>query len=78
MFISSGAAIIEPKQDPTYHFTEHDWNNSSEAEVQRLGNKAPGRLVYNASKAAAEKAVWKFRDENKVRCLCESNHRSVS
>ena len=66
IFISSGAAIIEPKSDPTYVFTENDWNDFAEAKVRELGSEAPGQLVYNASKAAAEKSVWKFRDEHKV------------
>ncbi|OCK80951.1 NAD(P)-binding protein, partial [Lepidopterella palustris CBS 459.81] len=62
---SSGAAIIGPKPNPEYIFTESDWNDFAEDEVKRLGNEASGNLVYNASKAAAEKAVWEFRDSVK-------------
>ncbi|KAE8454301.1 hypothetical protein EG329_005226 [Mollisiaceae sp. DMI_Dod_QoI] len=61
---SSIAAIMSAKDEP-HVFTEKDWNNDSEAEVARLGKQTPSGHIYRASKAAAEKAFWKFRDENK-------------
>ncbi|KAI9831862.1 MAG: hypothetical protein M1826_002894 [Phylliscum demangeonii] len=65
---SSGAAIMNaPQQTPPvpYVFTEADWNNTSESFVKQAGSPADGALLYFASKAAAEKAVWKWREEHK-------------
>jgi nucleoside-diphosphate-sugar epimerase len=64
VYISSIAAIKSPKELP-YTFTEKDWNTFSESEVARLGKDSPGPQIYLASKTAAERAFWKFRDENK-------------
>lgn len=69
IFISSGAAIVGPTTDPEYVFTETDWNNYAEKVVEKLGENAPGQLVYNASKTAAERSVWEFQKQNKVRIL---------
>ncbi|KAL2162949.1 hypothetical protein VTH06DRAFT_6785 [Thermothelomyces fergusii] len=44
---------------------EADWNNSAEAAVEQLDKATPGPLIYAASKAAAEKALWAYRDEHK-------------
>ncbi|KUJ19442.1 putative NAD dependent epimerase/dehydratase [Mollisia scopiformis] len=60
---SSIAAIISTKEPP-YVYTEKDWNDESEAEIARLGKQTPGSHIYRGSKAVAEKAFWKFRDEN--------------
>ncbi|RVX73465.1 hypothetical protein B0A52_03107 [Exophiala mesophila] len=64
IFMSSIAAIWS-NNEPPYTYTEKDWNNASEALVSQLGKNAPGPQIYIASKAAAEKAFWKFRDDNK-------------
>lgn len=64
VFMSSIAAVFNNKAAP-YVYTEKDWNNVSEDLVASLGKKAPGPQIYSASKAAAEKAFWKFRDEKK-------------
>jgi len=61
---SSVAAVTDPAKNP-HTFTEADWNNWAEAKAKELGDKAPASLLYPASKAAAEKALWKFRDEHK-------------
>lgn len=37
----------------------------AEATVAELGRNAPGAVIYAASKTAAEKAFWAFRDERK-------------
>jgi nucleoside-diphosphate-sugar epimerase len=60
----SSIAAIKTQDPPPYTFTERDWNNFAEAEVARLGKATPGPIIYAASKAASEKAFWKFRDEN--------------
>ena len=62
---SSVASIWDPSKNPQ-HFTEADWNNWAEAKAKELGDKTPTSVLYSASKAAAEKAFWKFRDDNKV------------
>lgn len=64
IYISSIAAIVGPQEAP-YTFTEKDWNSFSEGEVARLGGGAGGPQIYLASKTAAERAFWKFRDEHK-------------
>jgi len=48
-------------------FTNADWNNWAETKAQELGDSAPIKVLYSASKVAAERAVWKFRNEHKVR-----------
>lgn len=62
--ISSIAAISGPQEAP-YTYTEKDWNTFSEGEVARLGKDAGGPQIYIASKTAAEKAFWKFREEHR-------------
>ncbi|KAI9721280.1 MAG: hypothetical protein M1812_002442 [Candelaria pacifica] len=59
---SSVAAVTDYRaNDPTYSYTELDWNNGAEAKARELGNEASTALLYPASKVAAEKAVWEFR-----------------
>ena len=62
---SSVAAIYDPSKRP-YTFTEADWNTWAEAKAKELGGEAPSSTLYPASKVAAEKAFWKFRDDNQV------------
>ncbi|KAK6501351.1 hypothetical protein TWF481_009193 [Arthrobotrys musiformis] len=62
--MSSIVSIWDPTvKDKT--FTESDWNNFAYPTTQKLGSETPGFITYMASKAEAEKAVWKFRDEEK-------------
>jgi nucleoside-diphosphate-sugar epimerase len=63
VFMSSVTAIISSRDN--YTFTENDWNTEAEAVVAAEGKAAPGRFIYAASKTAAERALWKFQDENK-------------
>ena len=65
MLTSSVAAVMDPRKKP-YAFTEADWNTYSEEKAKELGTEAPGALLYQASKTAAEQAIWAFRDEYKV------------
>ncbi|KAK6532485.1 hypothetical protein TWF281_006674 [Arthrobotrys megalospora] len=54
--------------DPTLQekvFTEDDWNEFAYPTTQKLGTSSPGPVIYMASKVQAEKALWKFRDEEK-------------
>jgi len=48
-----------------YTLTEKDWNNWAEAKVAELGKDSDGAAIYLASKTAAEKAFWAFREEKK-------------
>jgi nucleoside-diphosphate-sugar epimerase len=52
-------------RDDDYTFTEADWNTVAEDAVKKLGKATPGPVIYSASKVAAERALWKFRDEHK-------------
>ncbi len=64
VFMSSIAAV-RSVQEGDYTFTEKDWNTQAEALVAAKGKDAPSPAIYAASKTAAEKALWKFRDEHK-------------
>lgn len=63
--IISSIAAIRGRHEAPYTYTEKDWNDFSESEVARLGKDAPGSQIYLASKTAAERAFWKFRDDNR-------------
>jgi nucleoside-diphosphate-sugar epimerase len=64
VYLSSVVAVMT--QDPApYTLTEKDWNEWAEPTVAAMGKETPGSVIYMASKAAAEKAFWKFRDEKK-------------
>jgi len=60
---SSVSAIIEPKDQVPYTFTESDWNETSPRNVEQLGVKATSFDKYNASKTLAERAAWAFTSE---------------
>ena len=64
---SSATTILDPKP-PGYVFTEADFavNAINVAEANRAeGKDIPGAVLYRASKQAAEKAVWTFKEEKK-------------
>ncbi|KAM7193678.1 hypothetical protein V8F20_008315 [Naviculisporaceae sp. PSN 640] len=64
VFMSSTAAVISEKGEVDYTFNEAGWNTDAEAIVARMGiNAAPKHVVYEASKVAAERELWKFREE---------------
>ncbi len=69
---SSVVAMVNPKDDPEYEFTEKDFASFA---LQRAtkewesGVETPGGVLYAASKTAADRTVWKFRDEHKVKIL---------
>ncbi|KAI0101560.1 hypothetical protein GGR51DRAFT_332304 [Nemania sp. FL0031] len=64
VLMSSAAALFDPPLE-TRHYTEKDWNTESEKIVERDGEKAGGFHAYLASKTAAEKLFWKFRDDHR-------------
>jgi hypothetical protein len=47
-----------------YTYTEKDWSYWAPTEADRLGKDSPGRIIYVASKAKAEMAFWKFKEEH--------------
>ncbi|KAI1283386.1 hypothetical protein F5Y07DRAFT_394300 [Xylaria sp. FL0933] len=62
VLVSSAAALFDlPIENRLY--TEKDWNKISEQIVDRDGDKAGGFHAYLASKTAAERYFWKFRDD---------------
>jgi len=61
---SSVAAVVDKWKQPADHdYMEHDWNTSGEA-VARENFTAP--VAYGASKAAAERALWKWTEDNQA------------
>ncbi|KAH7138109.1 hypothetical protein B0J11DRAFT_513605 [Dendryphion nanum] len=64
VIMSSIAAVLNGSPPP-YKLSEKDWNNFAEGMVEAQGKETPGPIIYVASKAAAEKAFWAFRDEKK-------------
>jgi nucleoside-diphosphate-sugar epimerase len=59
IFMSTISAIFSPFRSAGHTFTESDWNDIAEKEASNLGSAAPGYVVYQASKTAAERAFWK-------------------
>lgn len=64
VLMSSIASVLTPREED-YTYTEADWNTVAEEAVKTLGKATPGPVIYSASKVAAERALWKFRDEHK-------------
>lgn len=65
VLMSSITAMLQPPQDADLTLTEAHWNTFAENTVAEQGKGTPGRIIYAASKVAAEKALWNFRDEHK-------------
>ncbi|RSH88695.1 methylglyoxal reductase (NADPH-dependent) gre2 [Saitozyma podzolica] len=62
---SSVAAVINSDIKPPHHFDEKDWNTISIPACEKLGRGATGVDKYRASKTLAEKAFWKWIEDNK-------------
>ncbi|KAK4161254.1 hypothetical protein QBC43DRAFT_324033 [Cladorrhinum sp. PSN259] len=62
VYMSSISAVYSPKPGRLgeHVYSEKDWNNEAEEQVQREGDNTPGYVVYQASKAAAEREFWEF------------------
>jgi NADPH-dependent methylglyoxal reductase len=61
---SSIAAVTNMARPKDHSFTETDWNDYVMEAVKMPD--PPAVLFYSASKNAAEKAVWEWRDRNQV------------
>ncbi|EJT49756.1 hypothetical protein A1Q1_01112 [Trichosporon asahii var. asahii CBS 2479] len=62
---SSYASILENRDPGTATFTEDDWNQQSIDAVEKEGTEAWRMHWYRASKTLAERAAWKYVEENK-------------
>ncbi|KAF3937826.1 Dihydroflavonol-4-reductase [Dactylella cylindrospora] len=65
IMMSSVVAILDLSVQAPHVFTESDWNQSAYPLSLKLGKDTPGPVIYLASKTEAERAIWKFRDEEK-------------
>ncbi|KAJ6263038.1 Dihydroflavonol-4-reductase [Drechslerella dactyloides] len=66
--MSSVVAVVNPREPafkPPHVFDETNWNDASYQAIKQLGKNSPGPLIYGASKNESERAVWRFRDEEK-------------
>jgi len=65
---SSLASVVTSAVEPGHVYTEADWNDAAFEGVKKLkerGEPLDPFYAYSASKNEAERAVWRFRDENK-------------
>ncbi|KAJ3185390.1 hypothetical protein HDU87_000007 [Geranomyces variabilis] len=60
---SSVVSMFQQKSGHTY--TEADWNDWASDVVKASGTEASGFVTYLASKAEAERAAWKFVEDEK-------------
>jgi nucleoside-diphosphate-sugar epimerase len=68
---SSGQAMLSPDPPGGYVFTEADQNTWAADLAKTMTSEFPaekaGLVMYSASKAAADQAMWRFREEKKVK-----------
>lgn len=65
---SSVVSVISSSNPAEYVHTDKDWNDQAIIAVKRCienGQPVPHMMAYGASKAEAERAIWKFKKENK-------------
>lgn len=62
---SSYASVVDSSAKPVTTFTEADWNETSPKVLKEKGNDCPPIEVYRSSKTLAERAAWKFIEEEK-------------
>ncbi|KAG6852877.1 hypothetical protein C0991_008390 [Blastosporella zonata] len=67
LFTGSIGSVVMTAKDPTKEIiTPDDWNVYTEQLVQNLDDPLIGFHIYVGSKLAAEKAAWKFVEEEKA------------
>ena len=69
---SSVVAIINLSPTPNHVFTEAEFasvNLERAVKERDEGVKTPGNVLYGASKIAADRRVWEFKNEHKVTFL---------
>ncbi|KAH9221212.1 hypothetical protein DL95DRAFT_382081 [Leptodontidium sp. 2 PMI_412] len=77
---SSAAAIYDANKSSPYTFTESDFASfaldRAEADKEQ-GLVTPPGILYSASKTAADRAVWRWRDEHKPKLSLSTINPSV-
>jgi nucleoside-diphosphate-sugar epimerase len=63
--VMSSIASVRSSHPPPYTFTERDWNDFAEDMCAEKGTDTPGMVIYAASKVAAERAFWEFKEREK-------------
>ncbi|KAI8574943.1 hypothetical protein K450DRAFT_154599, partial [Umbelopsis ramanniana AG] len=69
LVVSSLASLLDSSVPEKYVYTEKDWNDEaikSMIDRKAKGESIPVFLAYMASKNEAERAVWKFKEDNKL------------
>lgn len=56
---------MDSRKPAPHTFTEDDWNENSPAQLEEKGKDVAPSDAYRASKTLAERAAWKFVQENK-------------
>ncbi|KZV66765.1 NAD-P-binding protein [Peniophora sp. CONT] len=62
--LASCASVLTSTTSPKT-YDESSWNEPAVAEAAEKGGKTPLMIAYRASKTLAEKAAWKFVEDNK-------------
>jgi hypothetical protein len=57
--------VVNTAQKPVHTFTEQDWNETSPKIVEEEGEKVDPMQAYRTAKTWAERAAWKFVEEEK-------------
>ncbi|EJD46140.1 NAD(P)-binding protein [Auricularia subglabra TFB-10046 SS5] len=63
--ITGTIGTIRHPQEAPYTYSTRDWNDAAEGQLAQLGNQAPAVLIYYVSKLRAERAAYKWIEENK-------------
>jgi nucleoside-diphosphate-sugar epimerase len=63
--LTSSIAAIRNPHEPPHVYNEEQWNTTSLEMVAQMGRDTPGIAIYAASKTAAERVFWEFRDQHK-------------
>ncbi|KAK4445393.1 hypothetical protein QBC34DRAFT_165031 [Podospora aff. communis PSN243] len=58
IFMSTISAMFSPLRPKGHVFTESDWNDVAEREVEEKGKQTEGYVIYQASKTRAERVFW--------------------
>lgn len=61
--VTSSVAAIQDPSKVSHQFTEADWNEWAAPKAKSGDTSA----LYSASKTLAERAIWEFKDQKKVR-----------
>ncbi|KAK0102023.1 hypothetical protein ONS95_001172 [Cadophora gregata] len=77
---SSAAAVVDASKPAGSVFTEADFATSALEKAEKdkaKGVKTPAGVLYSASKIAAEREVWRWRDEHKPKFAISTINPSV-